>query len=74
MGNQDLLQEIDKILRFNERVLRYQTVKINKKLDIETLREKEPQEATQATLPSSETEKVIGPTDSSGSAQEDIVA
>lgn len=48
LGNQHVLQEIDKLLRFNERILRYQTVKIDKKLDIETLRQKETQENLEA--------------------------
>ena len=43
-GDQVVLQELDKFLRYNERVLRYQTTKINKKIDLESLREKEPQE------------------------------
>ena len=44
LGNQGLLQEIDRLLRFNERILRYQTVKLDKKLDLESLREKEMKE------------------------------
>jgi small subunit ribosomal protein S6 len=39
LGNPDTLKKIDTVLRYNERVLRYQTVKLNKKVDPETLRE-----------------------------------
>ena len=70
LGNQDVLQEIDRLLRFNERILRYQTVKIDKKLDIETLREKE----TQKTLEASASGEAITTVESSGGAQEDTVA
>lgn len=48
LGNQGLLQEIDRLLRFNERIIRYQTVKLDKKLDLESLREKEMKETIQA--------------------------
>jgi len=44
LGNQVLLQEIDRLLRYNERVLRYQTIKLDKKINIESLREKEEKE------------------------------
>jgi small subunit ribosomal protein S6 len=70
LGNQDVLQEIDRLLRFNERILRYQTVKIDKKLDIETLREKE----TQETLEVSASEEAIATIEPSGGAQEDTGA
>jgi small subunit ribosomal protein S6 len=70
LGNQDVLQEIDKLLRFNERILRYQTVKIDKKLDIESLREKE----TQENLEASASGEVIATAAPSGDAQEDTRA
>jgi hypothetical protein len=57
-------------LRFNERILRYQTVKIDKKLDIETLREKE----TQGTLEASASGETIATVEPSEGAQEDTVA
>ena len=70
LGNQDVLQELDRLLRFNERILRYQTVKIDKKLDIKTLREKE----TQGTLEASASGETIATVEPSGGAQEDTVA
>jgi len=68
LGNQDVLQEIDRLLRFNERILRYQTVKIDKKLDIETLREKETQKTLEAPASGDE---VIATVETAGGAQED---
>ena len=70
LGNQDVLQAIDRLLRFNERILRYQTVKIDKKLDIETLREKE----TQEILEGSASVEAIAPAAPPGEAPEDTVA
>jgi ribosomal protein S6 len=70
LGNQDVLQEIDKLLRFNEVILRYQTVKIDKKLDIESLREKETQEKLEASVSG----EVIATAAPSGDAQEDTRA
>jgi ribosomal protein S6 len=69
LGNQGVLQEIDRLLRFNEQILRYQTVKIDKKLDIETLREKE----TQKTLESSASGEASAPVEPAGGSQEDTV-
>jgi len=43
LGNSDTLKTIDTILRYNERILRYQTVKLDKKVDPETLRESDSQ-------------------------------
>ncbi|HPD60825.1 MAG TPA: 30S ribosomal protein S6 [Thermodesulfobacteriota bacterium] len=71
LGNQDVLQEIDRLLRFNERILRYQTVKIDKKVDIETLREKVTQETLETVAASGE-EGV--PAESPGRVQENIGA
>ena len=70
LGTQEVLQEIDRLLRFNERILRYQTVKIDKKLDIETLREKE----TQETLEASASGEAIAPAAPLEKAQEDTGA
>jgi small subunit ribosomal protein S6 len=69
LGNQDVLQEIDRLLRFNERILRYQTVKIGKKVDIETLREKETKETSEASAKG----EAIAAVEPTGGAQEDIV-
>ena len=41
-GNPKVLQAIDSLLRYREQVLRYQTVKLNKKIDPESIRESEP--------------------------------
>ena len=68
LGKQDVLQEIDRLLRFNERILRYQTVKIDKKLDIETLREKE----TQETLETSASEETIATAEPSAGSREEM--
>ena len=70
LGDQNVLQEIDRLLRFNERILRYQTVKLDKKLDIETLREKETPETLEAS-PSGEAASIDA---TSGEAQEDTGA
>jgi len=39
LGNPKVLQSIDRVLRYNEEVLRYQTIKLSKKTDLESLRE-----------------------------------
>ncbi|MBW1679672.1 MAG: 30S ribosomal protein S6 [Deltaproteobacteria bacterium] len=39
LGNTDILQGLDTLLRYNERVLRYQTFKLDKKVNLESLRE-----------------------------------
>jgi len=60
-GNPKILEGIDSLLRYRENVLRYQTVKLDKRVDPESLRESEPtpeeveSEATEAT----ESEKTI---------------
>lgn len=60
------LKEIDSVLRYNEQILRYQTMKVHRKLDIEALRAREtpakpldaesvPEPAVQASAPAEET-------------------
>ena len=41
-GNPKILEAIDGLLRYREHVLRYQTVKLDKKVDPESIREPEP--------------------------------
>ena len=73
LGDQVVLQEIDKLLRFNERILRYQTMKIDKKLDIESLREKESPEPKES-LEAAESGEAISPVAPVEQAQEEIGA
>jgi small subunit ribosomal protein S6 len=44
LGSPKTLKEIDLVLRYNEQVLRYQTMKTHRKLDLDTLRVTEPSE------------------------------
>jgi small subunit ribosomal protein S6 len=60
-GNPKILQEIDSLLRYREQVLRYQTLKLDKKIDPESIR------ASEATEPEAtadgESEEQIAPED-----------
>jgi len=44
-GNPKILEAIDSLLRYREQVLRYQTVKLDKKIDPESIRESEAPES-----------------------------
>ncbi|MBN2467376.1 MAG: 30S ribosomal protein S6 [Deltaproteobacteria bacterium] len=52
-GTSKTLQALDALLRYNERILRYQTIKLDKKIDIQSLcEEKSPEEeAPEETTP-----------------------
>jgi len=66
-GNPQILQTIDSLLRYKEYVLRYQTVKLDKRVDPESIRKPEPSgetaEAEAVTAAAPETEKVIAAED-----------
>jgi len=60
-GNPKVLQAIDSLLRYREQVLRYQTVKLDKKIDPESIREREAAESEAAA--DAESEKQIAAED-----------
>jgi len=60
-GNPKILEAIDSLLRYREQVLRYQTVKLDKKIDPESIRESEAAES-EATA-DAESEKQIAAKD-----------
>ncbi|MFH0814099.1 MAG: 30S ribosomal protein S6 [Pseudomonadota bacterium] len=43
-GQSRILQELDRLLRYNERVLRYQTLRLDQGFDLESLRKEKPPE------------------------------
>ena len=52
LGNPDTLKALDGLFRYNERVLRYQTIKLDKKFDFQSL-----QEEAKITEPEKESEE-----------------
>lgn len=49
LGNPDTLKALDGLFRYNERVLRYQTIKLDKKFDFQALQEEALQEKAEIT-------------------------
>jgi len=56
LGNPLVLPALDKLLRYNEKVLRYQNLRLAKKVDLESLREKESAETKEVAAPVAEEE------------------
>ncbi|MCD6352880.1 MAG: 30S ribosomal protein S6 [Proteobacteria bacterium] len=59
LGNPDTLKVLDGLFRYNERILRYQTIKLDKKFDFQSLQEEASPEKAEITEP--EKEKEEGP-------------
>ena len=57
LGNSNTLKALDGLLRYNERILRYQTIKLDKKFDYQSLQEETPQEKAEITEPEKESEE-----------------
>jgi len=56
-GDSTTLNALDGLLRYNERVLRYQTIKLNKKFDFDSLQEEKPPEEPEIIEPQKKVEE-----------------
>ena len=54
LGNSNTLKAVDGLFRYNERALRYQTIKLDKKFDFQSLQEEASQEKAEITEPERE--------------------